>query len=103
MVGSSSTSAPRLRNRSASARLRSRGLVTIIFLPNSVSFSYQLNSPASPQTSPTTMIAGVSSGFFFTSSGSFSSVLTIRLCFAVVPRLNNAAGVSFAFPPLHNP
>ena len=33
----------------------------------------------------------------------FSSVLTIRLCFAVVPRLNNAAGVSFAFPPLHNP
>ena len=98
MAGSSRTSAPRALSFADIEEIRSFGLVTRIFLPARGSFSYQANSSARAQTRPTTIMAGVSTPWRFTSSGSSATVETIRFCPAVVPCWSTAAGISGSIP-----
>ena len=98
IAGSSSTSAPCFRSFSAMVETSSLGRVTNTRYPNRGRCSYQANLSARVQTFPTTIMAGVSTPCFFTSSGRVATVATIRFCLAVVPFCKMAAGISGSIP-----
>ena len=67
------------------------------FLPEAC-FSNQAKESARVHTFPTTMMAGVSTPWRFTSASSVPTVATIRFCPAVVPFCRMAAGISASIP-----
>ena len=103
MAGSSTTSAPSRRNRSDSPDTRCRGRITMARTPNRGRSSCQWKRSASPQTLPTTMMAGVLTLALSASVSSVARVPSTRRCPAVQPFSSTAAGVSDGMPAFISP
>ena len=103
MDGNSNTSAPRLRNFSASLCIRCFGRVRTTLVPAKGSLSYQPKSSASAQTFPISRIAGVGSFSFSILPGSSETVEISLCCPAVVPWDKSAAGICGFIPAAISP
>ena len=103
MEGISITSAPRFLSLLLSFPVLVLGLVTMIFFPKRGAFSTQQSLSLRVQTFPTTMIAGVGTGFFFSSSSMVEMVATLLCCLEVVPFDKTAAGMSGSIPASSKP